>query len=674
MSDPWRVRSQAYLRFAVQDLLDQIKLHQNPDVSGPYPLELPAGYAGTAFERMALTFELSAFEQFALLLAAADELRPPDLRARCAYELGLDVRNPLQAYLSPYLLLNWCPDADPGAFRAGAPLLRGGLLRLLPPVDPTAGHNLRPLQMTSGAFEYLMGQGGLDSNLCVQSVTQSWIAHQREQVLCDRVVAALRTPATASEGRERRPPLAVNLYGDLESARRIGESVCAALGEQAHWACTLDLAQSRDQWAANLGEWLADWTREARLKPLALCVYVKLPVANATDGAPNGLSETRQLQDALTRLLHCAWCPVVVVTRDPLALKLERPVLSHEVNPPTSQEVRSLWAYLLKLPAQVLNAEEQRQLAQLSGHFVLPLPMMWQACQDVLAQGAPASHADKLVRTWEACRRVGRAKMAQVRSLAEHIPVEASWDDLVLPKADVAVLHDLVLHARYRAQVEDLYAARQPSGIVTLFSGPSGTGKTFAAGVVAKELDLDLFRVDLAQLSSKWIGETEKNLEKLFDAADEGGGVLLFDEADSVFGKRGDGGDANGRHANMQTNYLLQRLEAYRGLAILTTNLPSSIDSAFLRRIRFELSFREPGAEERRRLWIKAFPATLPTSFLDFDRLAQLKLTGANIKSAARHAIFVAVSQGSGLDQALVEQAVSREMRKLGRFVQGVGV
>ena len=160
-------------------------------------------------------------------------------------------------------------------------------------------------------------------------------------------------------------------------------------------------------------------------------------------------------------------------------------------------------------------------------------------------------------------------------------------------------------------------------GSTAVFGGPSGTGKTLAAEVIANELQLDLYRVDLSAVVSKYIGETEKNLRKVFDAADHGAAVLLFDEADALFGKRTEVKDSHDRYANVEVSYLLQRMESYRGLAILTTNMTDAIDSAFLRRIRFLVTFPFPDESMRVELWKRAFPASTPTADLDLDSPGQ---------------------------------------------------
>ena len=202
-------------------------------------------------------------------------------------------------------------------------------------------------------------------------------------------------------------------------------------------------------------------------------------------------------------------------------------------------------------------------------------------------------------------------------------------------------------------------------GIAALFAGASGTGKTLAAEVLANELQLDLCRIDLSQVVSKYIGETEKNLRRVFDAADEGGAVLLFDEADALFGKRSEVKDSHDRYANIEISYLLQRMEAYRGLAILTTNMKNAVDAAFLRRIRFIVQFPFPDAAQRAEIWRRILPAATPTAALDVERLAQLNVAGGSIRNIALNAAFLAADGGEPVRMAHILRSARSEYTKL---------
>jgi SpoVK/Ycf46/Vps4 family AAA+-type ATPase len=186
-----------------------------------------------------------------------------------------------------------------------------------------------------------------------------------------------------------------------------------------------------------------------------------------------------------------------------------------------------------------------------------------------------------------------------------------------------------------------------------------------AAEVLARELGLSLYRIDLSAVVSKYIGETEKNLDKIFTEADRVNGVLLFDEADALFGKRSEVKDSHDRYANIEVNYLLQRLESFRGLAILATNMKGALDSAFLRRLRFVVNFPFPGVAERRAIWASVFPAQAVVGALDFERLARLPLTGGSIQGIALNAAFMAASTGAQIAMPLLLDAVRGELRKL---------
>jgi SpoVK/Ycf46/Vps4 family AAA+-type ATPase len=222
---------------------------------------------------------------------------------------------------------------------------------------------------------------------------------------------------------------------------------------------------------------------------------------------------------------------------------------------------------------------------------------------------------------------------------------------------------------RQRGRVYDTwgFAARglRGLGITALFAGPSGTGKTLAAEIVAHELSLDLYRIDLSRVVSKYIGETEKNLRRVFDAAEEGGAVLLFDEADALFGKRSEVRDSHDRYANIEVSYLLQRMEAYRGLAILTTNMRASLDTSFLRRLRFVVNFPFPDAPLRARIWERAFPAATPTEGLDVAKLARLSLAGGNIRNIALNAAFLAADRDEPVRMYHLLQSTRSEYLKL---------
>lgn len=263
-------------------------------------------------------------------------------------------------------------------------------------------------------------------------------------------------------------------------------------------------------------------------------------------------------------------------------------------------------------------------------------------------------------------RQMGRARFGGV---AQVIVPRASRDDLVLPPAQADMLEQLERHLRHRRVVLRDWGFGEKetrgNGITALFHGPSGTGKTLAAEVLAARLKLDLVRVDLSQTVSKYIGETEKNLARIFDAADRGGVVLLFDEADALFGKRSEVRDSHDRYANIEVGYLLQRMEAFRGLAILTTNLRQSLDSAFLRRLRFVIHFPFPDTAQRAEIWQRIFPTQMPRRGLDLDRLAKLSVTGGSIRNIALHAAYLAAGDGGFVEMKHLLRATKDECQRI---------
>jgi SpoVK/Ycf46/Vps4 family AAA+-type ATPase len=233
------------------------------------------------------------------------------------------------------------------------------------------------------------------------------------------------------------------------------------------------------------------------------------------------------------------------------------------------------------------------------------------------------------------------------------------------------VLRQIADQVRFRAVVtEDWgFAARgdRGLGVSALFTGPSGTGKTTAAEVIAGDLRLDLYVVDLSAVVSKYIGETEKNLSRVFEAAERSGAVLQFDEADALFGRRSEVKDSHDRYANIEVSYLLQRMESYRGLAILTTNLKTALDSSFLRRLGFVVQFPFPDAAGREQIWRRIFPPQTPTDRLDIPALARVPLAGGSIRSAAVRSAYLAAAAGRPVGMREVRAAVQAEYVKLDR-------
>ncbi|HKF48708.1 MAG TPA: ATP-binding protein [Terracidiphilus sp.] len=290
-----------------------------------------------------------------------------------------------------------------------------------------------------------------------------------------------------------------------------------------------------------------------------------------------------------------------------------------------------------------------------------------EAIEEEISLRSAAGHETSLASTaWTLCRNASRRSLDE---LAARVENTASWSDLVLPEPQTAILRQIALHARHAARVNTGwgFGARYTRGLglSALFAGPSGTGKTMAAGVLGRELDRDLYQIDLATVVSKYIGETEKHLRKIFDAAERSGAILLFDEADALFGKRTQVRDSHDRYANLEISYLLQRMETYRGIAILTTNMQNALDPAFQRRLRFVVQFPFPDAPSREQIWRKVFPASAPVAGLDHERLAQLNVTGGSIRNVALLSAFLAADADTPISMRHILEAARTEYSKL---------
>ncbi len=264
----------------------------------------------------------------------------------------------------------------------------------------------------------------------------------------------------------------------------------------------------------------------------------------------------------------------------------------------------------------------------------------------------------------------------RVGQLARRVTSSLTWDDVILPDVIVDVVTEMLAYAKHREHVfrDWGFASKHAYGIglSALFSGPPGTGKTMLSGLVARELGLDLYQIDLSRVVSKYIGETEERLARLFEEAQRGGVALLFDEADSLFAKRTSVKSSTDRYANLEVNFLLQKMEEFSGVAILTTNLESSLDEAFRRRIRFHVKFERPDAEERDRLWRAMLPSSAPVAAgVNFAALAKAyEFSGGEIKNASLRAAFLAVAEGKGIDLDILDRAAAAESAERGRLVR----
>lgn len=370
-----------------------------------------------------------------------------------------------------------------------------------------------------------------------------------------------------------------------------------------------------------------------------------------------------EIQTNILQFIEEIKTPVIISTKERITSS-KCPLVNLDVPSLTPLEQRSIWEFYLGTVNHNLNGEVNQLVAQ----FNLSPTTIKATCHQFQAQKNDQENQLESKLLWELCRIQARPHLDD---LSQRIESTANWQDLVIPEREQEVLQEIAAHLRQRSKVYQewgfAHKSKRGLGLSALFSGPSGTGKTMAAEVLAKELNLDLYRIDLSAVVSKYIGETEKNLRRIFDAAETGGAILLFDEADALFGKRTQVKDSHDRHANVEVSYLLQRMEAYQGLAILTTNLKDSLDAAFLRRIRFVVHFPFPNEKARMEIWRRIFPVQTPTEGLDFKKLGRLNISGGNIRNIAINAAILAADAEESVMMKHILKATQSEYLKLER-------
>jgi hypothetical protein len=590
---------------------------------------------------------LSQFEQEVLLLCAAMELdtRIPRL---CA---GVQ-ENPDRAYPTFALAFTLFDDPAWDALSPERPLRYWRLIEINQPgATPLT---LSALRADERIVNYLKGLNQLDDRLTPLLVPFEAPGNGERnlaashQAIAETMEHSLRQWITSS------PLPVIQLTGiDPISKQQVARRVLSRLG----WQGFRMPGELLPAAAGELDTLARLWQRESTVLPLALY----LDVADLDEGS----RPESQLQ--LNRFLARCGTLTFLDTREPrTGLGLNAPAF--EIDKPLPAEQQAVWK-------EALGEGTGDSPERLSGQFNLSLPAIRQIAGEVLAEKQPDEPASSIhKRLWEACLSRTRPRLDR---LAQRIEPKATWKEVVLPEGPLGLLHDISAQVRQRSTVYDAWGFRRIMnrgfGISALFAGESGTGKTMAAEVIANELHLNLYRIDLSAVVSKYIGETEKNLRRVFDAAEDGGVILFFDEADALFGKRSEVKDSLDRYANIEINYLLQRMEAYRGLAVLATNMKSALDQAFMRRLRFIVNFPFPGPAERKLIWERAFPkddqernlSGTPVEGLDYDNLARLNLTGGSIHNVTLNAAFLAARAGTPVTMPLIFEAARKELRKL---------
>ncbi len=640
------VDNHAYMTVALSQLREILVKYADPSLLGEditheeSPVTITSSEP-SALDRLCTIFGLSDFERDLLLLCAGVEL-DASFPILCAAACG----NAQRTYPTFGLAMTIFDGMHWGAFTPGGALRRWKL------IEVGSGSELMssPLRIDERILHYLMGIQHLDERLLgiVEPVGATSDLVPSHTQVSEKMTAAwwleindfLKLPILQLCGNE------------VASKRPIAALACHYVGLDLYAIPAYALPTTPN----DLKQFKLLWEREVALASCAL--LIDCDDLEGADAAREG-----------TIAYLCEWMrsPVIITTTERKRSRL-RPLLVFDIERPTTKEQYTIWEQALDDTSESINVEVDNLVSQ----FNLSVPVIQAACSQASVQWRQIEELEATEDfnhlLWDTCRAQARPKLDD---LAQRIDCAASWFDLVLPESQVQVLKDVAMQVKQRAKVYERWGfggkSKRGLGISALFAGVSGTGKTMAAEVVARELRLDLYRIDLSAVVSKYIGETEKNLGRVFDAAELGGVVLLFDEADALFGKRSEVKDSHDRHANVEVSYLLQRMESYRGLSILTTNLKSSLDQAFLRRIRFITQFPFPDSIQRAEIWRRIFPKSTPTEGLDYQKLGQLNVAGGNIRSIALNAAFLAADANDSVTMYYMLQAAKSEYIKLER-------
>lgn len=608
-------------------------------LSGGVPEDVDRGDGeATALTHVAHVFGLSDFERDVLLVCAGVELEsrfaPACAEAQQDPRLG-----------SPTFGLALAAFADPH----WSAVNRHGPLRWWRMIETGTGSLLRsPLRIDERILQFIAGVDCFDERLepLIHPVRQSGEAIPAAHRQQARKAVEYWSP----ESQGWQPIL---LTGRRTSdLRRVTSEICRLLGRQCFTMRATDIPTNpvERELIARL------WNREAHLRAAVLAI----------DAGDPDAADLGRMSAFLSRIE----VPVALEIREGSAAE-QLPGMHVRIPALEALDRKAMWIESLGADAFRVNGSLDRVAESFdldSSSIRLASDMVRAAIHGREGEAEAGPAHDLAPHVWRTCRGLSRRSLD---GLAQRVELKADWKDLILPQLQTETLKQIVAHVRQRSVVHGDwgFAERYTRGlgVTALFAGSSGTGKTMAAEVIAGELELDLYQIDLAGVVSKYIGETEKNLRRIFDAAEDGGAVLLFDEADSIFGKRSEVKDSHDRYANLEVSYLLQRMESYRGLAILTTNMKESLDNAFLRRIRFIVQFPFPGAIERKRIWERVFPRAAPLGALDYSMAAKLNIPGGVIRNIATHAAFLAADQGAEIGMGHIMSAARVEYAKLER-------
>jgi Winged helix domain, variant/ATPase family associated with various cellular activities (AAA) len=633
-------------------MLSEPKLHISEAAQAVF-----AAQGSPALEILGRLFHLGLFELDVLLLCLAPEI-DSSFERLYAYIQDDAMRKYPTANLAVQMLGGlYYGDAMAArerswvCFAPDAPLRRFRLIQT--EAMPGAGWGHEPLRLDRRIGSYLLGVNFLDEQCAafLRPAEDAAILSQDHEEIVRRLERRLR----AWSDREPRPPVVNLVGGDLGSCKAIARQLCVRM-EVALYALDpsrLPAPPAERQACYRLLE------RESTLLPCAYYLeWAEIDPMNRAEAA-----QTMELVQGVRSFLFLA-------SREPLSA--ERTIITVRVPKTSPQTQFAVWKARL---GEQLSSNDGLDtfLARMVQQFQFSPQQIHRVVRSA-GEAAILQNPDAPILTeadlWLAAR--GHA-VRSIEGLAEKVGARRSLQELILPAESLQQIREIASQVEQRNRVYEQWGfsakLSRGRGIAALFAGPSGTGKTMAAEVLAGHLDLDLYRIDLAGVISKYIGETEKNLKRVFDAAEESGAILFFDEADALFGKRSEVRDSHDRYANIEINYLLQRMEDYRGLAILATNRKSLLDQAFLRRLRFLVDFPFPPAADRVRIWRGAFPPEADIAKLDYEFLGRLEIAGGNISNIALNAAFLAAGEGVAIEMRHVLMAARREYAKIDKLV-----
>jgi ATP-dependent 26S proteasome regulatory subunit len=652
-AEPRRSAASGAMRSELMRLRAEIDRRVAHSLERGVPLALP---------RLCTLFGLSAFERQIVVVCLAPELRRKYDRLYAYLQDDITRKKP-----SVDLALDLLCETEPDRWKATqvlcdhAPLLRAGILqRIEDPHSPSGSSGLAQfIRLDPRVLGFLLGRPFVDSRLAdfVQVQRPATAAGMVPQLIVSELVSLVR--ARLGEAASVSRMLAIYLHGPRGVGRRaLAEAVCGELG--------------RPLLMVDAEELIARAPSQADLLRTVFREGVLLQAAIYLDNAGSVLVDERRGVLRQLAMIASDYGSLVFLSGNkpwsPTGAFGDAVFHSVALAVPDALTRQRIWEARLSPHL----ADPAAWASELAAAFRMTSGQISDAVRFAAARAAAQRReAVSVADLYEGCRFHSNQKLGE---MAAKITPRYGWDDLVLPSDTIVHLRQICVQARYRRRVlVDWGFARKLShgkGLSALFYGPPGTGKTMAAQVIAAELQLDLYRIDLSAVVNKYIGETEKNLARIFHEAETSNAILFFDEADALFGRRTEIADAHDRYANLETSFLLQRIEDYEGIVVLATNLRENIDDAFTRRIRFMVEFPFPDEASRARLWRAHFPPEAPLKApIDYEYLARrLKIAGGSIKNIVMNSAFLAAEQDGAIAMEHLLNGARREFEKIGKL------